>query len=140
VRRQGYVQRGGPGAAGATPNRGLEQTLQIFRAATTFFARERPATPLVCGFIDEHNERFGVVPICRALAIQGCGDCPAHLPGAPLVGAVEAEPVAKYTARRNPSEAIVASGSRRVRSTVRLRPNNAGRQIRDNRSPDLPRE
>jgi len=31
----------------------------------------RPATPLICSFIDEHKERFGVVAICRALAIQG---------------------------------------------------------------------
>jgi len=31
----------------------------------------RPATPLICEFIDEHREDFGVVPICRALAIHG---------------------------------------------------------------------
>jgi hypothetical protein len=36
----------------------------------------RPATPLICAFIDEHKERFGVVPICRALAIQGAAIAP----------------------------------------------------------------
>ena len=29
----------------------------------------RPATPLICQFIDEHREEFGVVPICCALAV-----------------------------------------------------------------------
>ena len=31
----------------------------------------RPATPLICEFIDEHREEFGVVPICRTLAVHG---------------------------------------------------------------------
>ena len=31
----------------------------------------RPATPVVCAFIDEHAEEFGVVPICRALTVHG---------------------------------------------------------------------
>ena len=31
----------------------------------------RPATPLICEFIDEHREKFGVVPICRALGVHG---------------------------------------------------------------------
>jgi len=47
----------------------------------------RPATPLICGFIDEHKERFGVVAICRALAIQGVAIAPrtywAHRSSAP---------------------------------------------------------
>jgi putative transposase len=47
----------------------------------------RPATPLICAFIDEHKERFGVVPICRALAIQGVAVAPrtywAHRSSAP---------------------------------------------------------
>ena len=30
----------------------------------------RPATPLICEFIDEHREKFGVVPICRALGVH----------------------------------------------------------------------
>lgn len=47
----------------------LEQTIEILKAATTFFVR--PATPLICAFIDEHREEFGVVPICRALAVHG---------------------------------------------------------------------
>ena len=47
----------------------------------------RPATPLIDAFIDEHKERFGVVPICRALAIQGVAIAPrtywAHRSSAP---------------------------------------------------------
>jgi putative transposase len=31
----------------------------------------RPAVPLICQFIDEHKERFGVVPVCRALSAHG---------------------------------------------------------------------
>ena len=31
----------------------------------------RPATPLICAFIDVNRERFGVVPICRALSAHG---------------------------------------------------------------------
>jgi len=31
----------------------------------------RPATPLICQFIAEHRDRFGVVPICRALTQLG---------------------------------------------------------------------
>ncbi len=52
----------------------------------------RPATPLICAFIDEHKERFGVVPICRALAIQGTAIAPrtywAHRASAPSKRAV----------------------------------------------------
>ena len=31
----------------------------------------RPAVPLICQFIDERKERFGVVPVCRALSAHG---------------------------------------------------------------------
>jgi putative transposase len=31
----------------------------------------RPATPLICSFITEHRQEFGVVPICRALSQLG---------------------------------------------------------------------
>ena len=31
----------------------------------------RPAVPLICQLIDEHRERFGVVPVCRALSAHG---------------------------------------------------------------------
>lgn len=31
----------------------------------------RPATPLICSFITEHRQEFGVVPICRALTELG---------------------------------------------------------------------
>jgi putative transposase len=31
----------------------------------------RPATPLICAFIDTEKDRFGVAPICRALSAHG---------------------------------------------------------------------
>jgi transposase InsO family protein len=31
----------------------------------------RPATPLICKFIDAHRDRFGVAPICRTLTAHG---------------------------------------------------------------------
>jgi putative transposase len=31
----------------------------------------RPAAPLICEFIEEHKDRYGVAPICRALAVHG---------------------------------------------------------------------
>jgi putative transposase len=47
----------------------------------------RPATPLICAFVDEHADRFGVVPICRALAVHGVQIAPrtywAHRSAAP---------------------------------------------------------
>ena len=39
-------------------------------------AGARPATPLICAFIDVHRDRFGVVPICRALSAQGVAIAP----------------------------------------------------------------
>ena len=41
----------------------------------------RPATPLICQFIDEHKDTYGVAPICRALVVRGRADRPAHLLG-----------------------------------------------------------
>lgn len=47
----------------------------------------RPPTRLICTFIDEHKDRFGVVPICRALAVHGVQIAPrtygAHRSAAP---------------------------------------------------------
>jgi transposase InsO family protein len=47
----------------------------------------RPATPLICAFIDEHQQRYGVAPICRALAVHGIQIAPrtywAHRSAAP---------------------------------------------------------
>jgi putative transposase len=47
----------------------------------------RPATPLICTFIDEHRDRFGVAPICRALGVHGMQIAPrtywAHRSAAP---------------------------------------------------------
>jgi hypothetical protein len=31
----------------------------------------RPATPLICEFIDVHKDAYGVAPICRALVVHG---------------------------------------------------------------------
>ncbi|MGV9711062.1 IS3 family transposase [Gordonia sp. NPDC003424] len=50
----------------------LEDTVEILKAATTFFrAGERPATPVICQFIAEHRARFGVAQICRVLTAHG---------------------------------------------------------------------
>jgi transposase InsO family protein len=47
----------------------------------------RPATPLICQFIDKHKQAYGVVPICRALAVHGVQIAPrtywAHRSAAP---------------------------------------------------------
>jgi putative transposase len=47
----------------------------------------RPATSLICAFIDTHREEFGVVPICRALGVHGVQIAPrtywAHRSSAP---------------------------------------------------------
>ena len=47
----------------------------------------RPATPLICEFIDAHNDAYGVAPICRALAVHGVAIAPrtywAHRVSAP---------------------------------------------------------
>jgi putative transposase len=36
----------------------------------------RPAPALICAFIDAHRDRFGVVPICRALSAHGARIAP----------------------------------------------------------------
>jgi putative transposase len=36
----------------------------------------RPATALICQFIDQKKEEFGVAPICRALSAHGIGIAP----------------------------------------------------------------
>ena len=46
-------------------NRNIEGRNKFLRAGV------RPATPLICEFLDAHREEFGVVPICRALAVHG---------------------------------------------------------------------
>jgi len=47
----------------------------------------RPATPLICVFIDEHKDTYGVASICRALAVHGVQIAPrtywAHRAAAP---------------------------------------------------------
>ncbi|MBV8228969.1 MAG: IS3 family transposase [Planctomycetaceae bacterium] len=68
--------------------RELESTIEILKAATKFLrAGVRPATPLICAFIDEHKDAYGVVPICRALAVRGVQIAPrtywAHRSSAP---------------------------------------------------------
>ena len=88
MRRRGCRPRT-PGAAGAAPqepragadDRNPQGRNEFLRAGV------RPATPLICAFIDEHRDRFGVVPICRALAVQGVQIAPrtywAHRSSAP---------------------------------------------------------
>ena len=65
--------------------RELESTIEILKAAAC--AGVRPATPLICQFIDEHKGTYGVVPICRALAVRGVQIAPrtywAHCSSAP---------------------------------------------------------
>jgi putative transposase len=47
----------------------------------------RPATALICKFIDEEKEEFGVAPVCRALSVHGIQIAPrtywAHRAGLP---------------------------------------------------------
>ena len=61
-------------------NAELRRANEILKAASAFFAAEldRPQAQLV-RFIDEHQDRFGVQPICRVLAEHGCGDRPEHV-------------------------------------------------------------
>lgn len=59
-------------------NRELEQTIEILKEATGFRAGIRPATELICHFIDEKKQEFGVVPVCRR-----CRCTESRLPRAP---------------------------------------------------------
>ena len=90
-RRQGAV-RDGPGDPRAqAQERELERTIEILKAAASFLrAGVRPATPLICAFIDAHKGRFGVAPVCRALAAHGMQIAPRSLLGAPVRRAVPA--------------------------------------------------
>jgi hypothetical protein len=63
----------------------LERTIQILTEATRFCPGGRPATAVICGFIEAFKMVFGVVPICRALSAHGIAVSPrgyyARLPG-----------------------------------------------------------
>ena len=48
-----------------THHRGAQGGDEFLRAGV------RPAVPLICEFITEHQDRFGVAPICRALTFPG---------------------------------------------------------------------
>ena len=48
----------------------------------------RPATPLICAFINAHRDEFGVVPICRAPVVHGV-QSPRGPTGRTARGAVE---------------------------------------------------
>ena len=64
----------------------------------------RPATPLICQFIDEHKGTYGVVPICRALAVRGVQIAPRKagpIKLTPLEAAAEPRNL-----RRNPRVAL----------------------------------
>ena len=83
----------------------------------------RPATPLICQFIDEHKGMFGVVPICRALAVRGVQIAPrtywAHRSAAPSKRALWDTTITEILAgyyepdadRKRPPESSPLSGS-----------------------------
>jgi transposase len=76
----------------------------------------RPATPLICQFIDEHKGTYGVVPICRALAVRGVQIAPrtywAHCSSAPskraLWDTTITEILASVSAQTGSAGAVVA--------------------------------
>ena len=51
-------------------NSELRRANEILRAASVFFASELDETDRSDRFIDEHRDRFGVEPICRALGVS----------------------------------------------------------------------
>ena len=62
---------------------------------------------MICAFIDAHRDRFGVVPICRALSAHGCQIAPrtywARQSRPPSARAVrDAELTARIAALRRP--------------------------------------
>jgi putative transposase len=71
---------------------------------------------LICAFIDERREEFGVVPICRALAVHGVQIAPrtywAHRSAAPskraLWDTTITEILAGLSAQDLPSDAVRA--------------------------------
>src|SRR4029078_1536841 len=71
--RAGRVGGGEAGAARAAPQESRARINDRNPQGRNKFLRAgvRPATPLICEFIDEHREKFGVVPICRALGVHG---------------------------------------------------------------------
>ena len=89
----------------------------------------RPATPLICEFIDEHREKFGVVPICRALGVHGVQIAPrtdwAHLQRQGI-------PVARRTVER-----IMRANGWRGATRARRAPRTTERDPAAARAPDL---
>ena len=58
-------------------NQELRRANAILKSASAFFAsRARPPTAALIAYIDEHKERFGVEPICRALTEAGAKIAP----------------------------------------------------------------
>nr|WP_245862834.1 IS3 family transposase [Georgenia soli] len=58
-------------------NRELRRANEILKSAGVFLrAGARPATAVICRFIDENRARFGVEPICRVLTEHGCKIAP----------------------------------------------------------------
>ena len=87
--------------------RELEITTVISQGCNKFLrAGVRPATSLICEFIDEHREEFGVVPICRALAVHGVQIAPrtcwAHRVSAPSKRALWDTTITEILATTNP--------------------------------------
>lgn len=53
-------------------NAELERTIEILEGGEGVLrAGVRPATPLICAFIEQHRQEFGVAPICHALTELG---------------------------------------------------------------------
>jgi len=52
----------------AKKRRELKRKVSELERTIVLRAGARPATPLICAFIDACRDRFGVVPICRALS------------------------------------------------------------------------
>ena len=67
----------------------------------------RPATAMICVFIDAHRDEFGVVPICRALAVHGVQIAPRTYWAHRVGGAVETGAVGHHD-HRNPGRLLRA--------------------------------
>jgi transposase len=96
-------------------NSELEATI-VTKGRNNFLrAGVRPATPLICAFIDEHKDRFGVVPICRALAVHGVQIAPrtywAHRSAAPSKRALWDTTITEILASTSPTSTANAHRS-----------------------------
>ena len=82
-------------------NRKLERQSNTEGRNEFLRAGVRPATALICAFIDTHREEFGVVPISHALGVHGVQIAPRTYWGHRECGAVETGAVGHHD-HRNP--------------------------------------